>query len=58
MKTIKNYTATGAGLPIKLNDKGDTDLAMEAPASFVLGRVTRVIHCLCSPHCTLAGAEL
>ena len=30
MLRIKNFTAAGAGLPIKLNAEGNVDVAMEA----------------------------
>ena len=30
MRIIKNYTAPGAGLPIKLNSRGDSEPPMEA----------------------------
>ena len=37
MRTIKNYTAAGAGLPIKLNAEGNVDVAMEVALDPVCG---------------------
>ena len=36
MGALKNYTGAGAGLPTKLNSKGDVDVPMEARVRFCI----------------------